>query len=425
MEAISAAIRNGELTPGADLPSVRHVSETSGLSPGTAALAFRMLRERGVIASTHGRRSRVAQLPALPRPVGGPGVPSGVRDLSTASPDPLLLPDIGALLSPDLYEPALYDSESVHPALARVMRTQFAADGIVGPLTATNGALDAMERILAATVRPGETVVVEDPQWVSSLSLLRVLQLEVAPVPVDDEGLDPDALAAVLASRHCSALVLTPRAQNPRGSVMSEARAAALRAVVAQHPDLMVIEDDHAAPITDTPAATVTTDRRRWAVIRSMSKALGPDLRLAVTASDRDTADRVQGRMLLGPGWVSHFTQRIVAAALSDERSLEAVRHATEVYRQRRSALVSALAAYGIAAHGASGLNVLVPVHEEAAVTAHLMTKGWAVRPGEGFRLGTPPFIRVTTARLDPVDAVHLAADISEAVDGGTRRRDE
>lgn len=401
------------------------MSETSGLSPGTAALAFRMLRERGVIASTHGRRSRVAQLPALPRPVGGPGLPRGVRDLATASPDPLLLPDIGDLLTPGLYEPALYDSESVHPALAEVMRPQFAADGIAGQLTATNGALDAMERILAATVRPGEAVIVEDPQWVSSLSLLRVLQLDVVPVPVDDDGLDPDALARALASRHCTALILTPRAQNPRGSAMSEQRAAALRATIEHHPDLMVIEDDHAAPIAGVPAATVTTSRRRWVVIRSMSKALGPDLRVAVVASDQDTADRVQGRMLLGPGWVSHLTQRLVATALSDERSVRTVREATEVYRQRRVALIDALGEHGIAAHGASGLNVLVEVHEEAAVTAHLMTKGWAVRPGEAFRLHTAPFVRITTARLDVTEATRLAADVAEASGRGQRRRDE
>ena len=64
---------------------------------------------------------------------------------------------------------------------------------------------------------------------------------------------------------------------------------------------------------------------------------------------------------------------------------------AAEAYAEPAPALVEALAAHGIAAHGRSGLNVWVPVREEAATVAHLAAAGWAVRAGERYRMQSPP----------------------------------
>lgn len=422
-DAIARAVRNGELTQGDPLPSIRSLADLAGVSPGTVALALRSLRERGIITSAHGRRSRVAARPPLPRQLQVP-LPSGVQDLSTSSPDPLLLPDVASFVSGDLYSAELYDVEPVEASFGTVMARQFTDDGITGALTVVNGALDGLERVLAAHLRPGDAVVVEDPQWVSSLSLFRVLGLEVVPVAVDEDGMLPDQLGAALRSRHCAAIVVTPRAQNPFGSALSAARAADLRAVLESVPELLVVEDDHASLIAGAPSATLTGGRRQWAVIRSMSKALGPDLRVAVVASDQETADRVQGRQLLGPGWVSHLTQRLVAAVLSDESARRQVAEAERTYTRRRDAFVAALAQQGVPSTGRSGLTVLVPVPEEATLTSYLLSHGWAVRSGEPFRLQSRPFLRVAVATLTEDQAPLLAATLGHAlVDRGRRSR--
>ncbi len=422
-DAIARAVGNGELTVGAALPSVRNLAETVGVSPGTVALAYRALRERGVITTAHGRRSRVAPLPALPTPIRAP-LPVGVRDLSVFSPDPRLLPDVASHVTPERYRPDLYDYEPVEPSLGALAGELFGDDGIEGTLTVANGSLDAMERILTTQTKPGDAVLVEDPQWVSSLSLFRILGLHVVPVEVDDEGMLPDRLRAAITSRQCAALVLTPRAQNPYGSALTPDRAAQLRGVLAGAPDLLVIEDDHASLIAGAPAMTVTTGRSRWAVIRSTSKALGPDLRVALMVSDHDTADRVQGRQLLGPGWVSRFAQRIVASVLGDPVARERIAVAERTYAERRHALITALGAHGIPAFGRSGLSVLVPVTEEAAVTAFLMADGWAIRSGEAFRLRTPPFVRITVSTLAGDEASALAASLARILTAGGRYRD-
>jgi hypothetical protein len=97
----------------------------------------------------------------------------------------------------------------------------------------------------------------------------------------------------------------------------------------------------------------------------------------------RGTVARAEGRQLLGTGWVSHLLQQLVAALLADDGTATALLRADETDRQRREALLEALAERGIAAYGRSGLNVWVPVAEETRTVRFLHDKGWAVAAGE------------------------------------------
>ena len=69
-------------------------------------------------------------------------------------------------------------------------------------------------------------------------------------------------------------------------------------------------------------------------------------------------------------------------------------------YTERRGYLIDALAAHGVAATGRSGLAVWVPVADELAATTALLQRGWAVAPGERFRMASPPGIRIGTGTL-------------------------
>src|SRR5690606_35307754 len=174
------------------------------------------------------------------------------------------------------------------------------------------GSLDAIERVLAAHLRPGDAVAVEDPGWGSLLDLVPALGLRTVPVGVDDEGPLPDDVRTALADG-ARALIVTDRAQNPTGAALSDARARALRSVLADRPETLLIEDDHGHHIVDLPLHPLAGTTRNWAFVRSAAKAYGPDLRLAVLTGDPVTLDRVRGRQRLGPGWVGLIVQRAVA----------------------------------------------------------------------------------------------------------------
>jgi DNA-binding transcriptional MocR family regulator len=413
---IEEAIRVGALAPGEQLPTIRALATDLGVSPMTIASAYRALRDRGLLTAAGRRGTRVAERPPLPVRAAF-FVPPGARDLASGNPDPELLPPLSTGLARIDTSPHLLLEEGKLDALVELARTQLAADGIAAPaLAIVGGALDGIERVLAAHLRPGDSVAVEDPGFVRAFDLLRPLGLHLEPFAIDDSGPVPDDVERALGAG-AQAVIVTPRAQNPTGAALSEARAAELRELLGARDDVLVVEDDHAAGVAGAPAFSLATaERERWATVRSVSKSLGPDLRLAVLAGDATTVARVEGRQLVGTGWVSRILQQTVAALWSDPAVHELLARAEEAYAARRAVLIEALGRRGIAARGGSGLNVYVPVAEEARVLATLLRRGWAVTPCERWRIASPPAIRVTTATLGVDEAERFAADLAEAL---------
>src|SRR6185295_13177305 len=280
-----------------------------------------------------------------------------LRDLATGNPDPALLPPLRPAVAALRLEPRLYNEPAKHRPLIELAAKRLADDGIPAEsLALVGGAMDGVERVLEAHLRPGDRVAVEDPGYPGVLDLLGALGLVAEPMVMDDEGVRPEALARALA-RGARAVVLTPRAQNPTGAAFTAPRARRLRALLDEHPGVLVVEDDHAGPVAGAPPITVCHRQRPlWAVVRSVSKWLGPDLRLALLAGDAATIGRVEGRRALGSGWVSHVLQDLVLALWSDPRTETLLRRAAATYRERRMALVHALARRDIPAQGRSGL---------------------------------------------------------------------
>jgi len=190
--------------------------------------------------------------------------------------------------------------------------------------------------------------------------------------------------------------------------------------VLRDHPDTLLVEDDHGHGIVGLPLHPLAGATRHWAFVRSAAKAYGPDLRLAVLTGDETTVDRVRGRQRLGPGWVSLLVQRAVVRLWDDDGfDVSAVAAA---YDRRRRALSGALAERGVAAHGRSGLNVWVPVPDETTAVARLLHAGWAVAPGARYRLGAPPGIRITVSTLPEHEAPALADAVAAALAPGPAR---
>lgn len=415
--SVETAVHGGRLKPGDPLPTVRDLAARLRVSPTTVAAAYKLLQARGIVSGLGRNGTRITSRPPSPAVTSRPRVPEGVADLATGNPDPELLPPFDQALRGIDRAPRMYDGPPLLPALATFVSAELEADGVpTAPLTIAGGGLDGIERALRAHLRAGDRVAVEDPVFPGVLDLLGANGFTAVPVAMDEEGPLPDALENVLRSS-VRAVVVTPRAQNPSGSALTKGRARDLRQILRTCPDVLLIEDDHSGPIAGVPLAAICDPSlSRWAFVRSVSKYLGPDLRTAFVAGDHMTVARVEGGLSVGTRWVSHILQQLVLAVWSDPSSGRHLARAGEVYRQRREAMVSSLAAHGIAAGGASGLNVWVPVREEAHTVQALLERQWAVMPGERFRLKSPAAIRVTTAAVKPKDAARFAADLAEIV---------
>lgn len=420
-ESLRALIERGRLRPGDSLPPVRALAESLGVNRNTAVAAYRQLTQAGVVVTRGRGGTHVADL--VPVAQEGFAVDSVLRDVGTGNPDPELIPDPSRALAGMAGRPVLYGEPVIDPALERWAR-EWMREGLAPAasmrLTVTSGAADAVERLLAQALTRDDAVALEDPCFLTSIHTARIGGYRPIPVPVDDEGMTVDGLRAAL-EQGVRAVVCTPRAQNPTGASLSARRAAELRAVLRDHPYVLVIEDDHFSMLSRRPFHSVIgPDHRRWALVRSVSKFLGPDMCLAVTASDPETAERLAMRLTPGTTWVSHLLQRLTLALVTDPEVMAAIEAAAGHYEDRNDAFARRLTAHGIPADAGDGLNLWVTLPVAArAVSEQLMRRGWLARTGDEFVLGGEPpsrRLRLTVHDLDEVEADQLAADVASAV---------
>ena len=424
---IGRMISAGTLEIGIRLPTVRELSRRLGVSPTTVSEAWRSLANVGAI-ETRGRNGTYVRRPT------GPGGPRRYRqvtegpghfalDLSSGTPDPLLLPDLAPIVA-RVGRQSLTSSYLDQPVLPE-LATEIEATWPFQPaaLTVVDGALDALDRVASEVLRLGDRVIVEHPTFPPILDLLDRLDCEAVSVDVDDEGLVLDQLQAAVGTEASGerdrnhapvALFLQPRAHNPAGIAMSPRRAKAIAGVLART-NTIVIEDDHANNISSAPLVSIG----RWLPdrtvhIRSYSKSHGPDLRLAAVGGAGDVVTAVANRRLLGPGWSSRILQALLLELLRDPATADRMALARAAYTSRRSRVVEILAANGVEVTGTDGINLWVAVEDERSAVVGLAARGIGVAPGGPFLVRPDAdHIRVTVGLL--ADDAQLA-DVSEHI---------
>src|SRR5665811_379151 len=344
-QAVSRAVRDGALAPGAKLPPIRAVATQLGLSPTTVSAGWALLARSGAIRTDGRRGTTIAGLQDL--------TPGRYRralerqldfalDLSTGTPDPALLPNLGPALSELTTAgiPGSYLDDPVLKGLLDVLKVQWPYPP--EELMVVDGAMDGLDLVSRSLLRFGDRVVVEHPGFPPLLDLLESIGVEVVGVPVDGVGLCPEPLITAL-NRPTAAVFLQPRAQNPTGASMTRKRALDLAPILTQA-GMPVVEDDSAGAV----AASAPISLGQWIPdqvihIRSFSKSHGPDLRLAAMGGPRELLREIIHRRQLGQGWSSRLLQRVLLSLLTDPVAVAHVDHARDEYTRRRGALVAAL----------------------------------------------------------------------------------
>lgn len=410
----------GLLLPGSSLPPVRELATRLGVNRNTAVAAYRQLAQAGLVVTRGRAGTTLVEHDVVAQE--GYAADNVLRDVGTGNPDPKLIPDPSPVLASVTGRPVLYGEPVIDSSLATWAREWISVDlpATDFRITVTSGAVDAVERLLAQALTRDDAVALEDPCFLASIHTVRLGGYRAVPVAVDDQGMTVDGVQAAL-DAGVRAIICTPRAQNPTGARLTPERAAALRALLAEHPYVLIIEDDHFSMLSAQPyESLIGPNHRRFALLRSVSKFLGPDMCLAIAATDAETADRLAMRLSPGTTWVSHLLQRLTVGLLSDESVRESITAAGRHYAQRNIDFAEKLRARGIAANYADGMNLWVELPVTAQVVAErLMRRGWLVRTGDGFSLtesDTPSrHLRLTVHDLADDEADQLVADIAAA----------
>jgi DNA-binding transcriptional MocR family regulator len=182
-ESIRALRDRGDLRAGDALPPVRLLAAELGVNRNTAVAAYRHLVAAGIAVTLGRGGTRIADRAAVPQEGFAPD--TVLRDVGTGNPDPAFIPALSPVLGRIADRPVLYGEPTLDPDLAEWSRDWFAPD--LDPtdlrLTVTNGAVDALERLLGQAMTREDAVAMEDPCFLSAIHTARVGGYRVVPVP--------------------------------------------------------------------------------------------------------------------------------------------------------------------------------------------------------------------------------------------------
>jgi DNA-binding transcriptional MocR family regulator len=424
--ALSTGIDRGVLRHGERLPPIRRVARDLQVAPATISAAWSQLARAGLIETDGRRGTRVREASVGPRRYRRAlDSRAGYRvDLSTGLPDPRLLPDLHAAMRRVQRDETQhsYLEEPVVPALREVLEASWPHP--VEALTVVDGAMDAHSQFVAAHLRFGDRVAVEQPCFPPLLDLLEMAGTVPIGVTYDAEGpVVSDVVAALDAG--AKVLFFQPWGQNPSGRSLSGARAGQLATALADR-DPVIVEDDSAGGTPSGPQISLGVFLPdRTVLVRSFSKTHGPDLRLAAIGGPASVVAPIVERRYLGQGWSSRLVQSILLELLTDPGSRAQVAAAHATYAARTAALAGALADRGVCVPGRDGINVWVPVAEQGAALLHLAAAGVRAASGDPFWISPPDsdHIRITTSSIDAdsePDLAELADLVADAARAGT-----
>lgn len=291
-DAIGESIRDGSLGAGEQLPPQRDLAYRLDVSLNTVSRAYADARRRGFVAGEVGRGTFVRSAGPLPlpepraemtRPDDGPidfslNLPfAGASGAALAETlDSLRAsPDLGSYL--DFQSDVNLERHAVAGA-AWITRTGLDASG--EEVVLTNGAQHGLLAALMAATRPGDALLTESATYPPVMAMARHLGLSLLAVPMDGEGLLPDALDDACGSTGAKVLYCLPTLHTPTTITIDEGRRQAIAEVARKH-DLVLIEDDVFGLLpADRPPPLACFARERTLYIASTSKSLAPGLRV-------------------------------------------------------------------------------------------------------------------------------------------------
>jgi len=246
-----------------------------------------------------------------------------------------------------------YGSGQGDPALREQITQVMAEVGITGhpdEVVVTTGSQMALDLMVRIFCDPGDVVLVEAPSYVGALGVFRAYQCEVVHVPMDGEGLDPDALEEALerlaAQGRTAKLIYTiPSFHNPAGVTQPPGRRKAVLDVALRHGVLILEDDPYGLLAFDgEPPRAIRADEEDGVVyLGSFSKTIASGLRVGWALAPHGVREKLVLAAESAVLCPSNFSQLAVSEYLATQPWREQVATFRTVYRDRRDALLDAM----------------------------------------------------------------------------------
>jgi DNA-binding transcriptional MocR family regulator len=302
VEALAEDVAAGELRAGGRLPTHRDLADRLGVTVGTVSRAYSEAARRGLVSGEVGRGTFVR---GGQDPGGERGDDDGPVDLGqNHPPDPPGRPQQAALLLALAGLTARADAGRLldYPAAGgsasdREAGASWIARSGVGAspehVLVCTGSQHGLTVVLATHLEPGDVLLTESLTYAGLKSVAGFLHLRLKGLPMDAQGLRPDALEQACREGGAKALYLIPTLHNPTTAVMPEERRREIAAIARAH-GLAIVEDDvHGLLPRERPRPIAALAPERSYYLTSTSKTLAPGLRIAYVLSPPERVARL------------------------------------------------------------------------------------------------------------------------------------
>lgn len=312
-DALERDVRGGVLVSGSQLPTHRDLARVLGITPVTVTRAYAEAARRGLVESTTGRGTFV-------RAVRRDSAPSGEIDLAANA---VAVP-LPAASRHVLERAAEALTTSTYGNIAGSDRHRAAGAAYIGRRTdparvvVTAGTQHALFLAFAAATRPGDTVLTEYLTYHGARALASLLGVKLEPLPLDRQGILPDAFARACRGRKARTLYTVPSLHNPTGIVTPEKRRRELAAIAEKH-GVTIIEDDVCGFLLDkTPPPLAAFAPDRTIFLTGLGKAMAPAMRIGFLTAPDALLQRVQSALAASILFASPVLAEIAATWIED-----------------------------------------------------------------------------------------------------------
>ncbi len=334
--AISVAISDGQLPPGAKLPPQRNLAYDLGVTLGTITRAYQEATRRGYVDGEVGRGTYVLG-PAHSRSSAGSFMSATANqsfdlDFALATPalgkaGECLARTLGELSrETDLTPLTDYQQNTGHPdhlAAGAAWISSFDLDAPVDQVAITSGAQQGILLSLMTIARPGELILTEALTYPGIINLSNQMGYRLEGVAMDEHGLRPDALDDICRHSSPKALYLMPTLHNPSTITMPTERRQEIAAIARKH-DLFIIEDDVWGSLAENAPRPLSAYAPELSFyICGLSKCMAGGLRVGYVLAPESRAQALRGMVRLNnwmtPPLMAEIARRWMADGSGDE----------------------------------------------------------------------------------------------------------